>query len=69
MKQELSAGIILCIIGLSLVLVPAERWWIITEKWKTKDGSRPSKGYAIVMRVLGIVFTLAGAMLIKTAVK
>ncbi len=38
-------------------------------KWKTKDGSQPSGGYAIVMRVLGVVFALTGGVLIKMAVK
>jgi len=69
MKQELTAGIILCIIGLSLVMVPPEIWWVLTEKWKTKGDSRPTKAYAIVMRVLGIIFALVGGMLIKMAVK
>ena len=69
MKQELVAGIILGVIGLSLVVVPPEKWWILTEKWKTKDGSQPSEGYAVVMRVLGAVFALVGGMLIKWAVK
>ncbi len=69
MKQELTAGIILSVIGLSLVLVPPEKWWGMTEKWKTKDGSRPSEGYAVVMRLLGCIFALVGGMLIKWAVK
>ena len=69
MKQELVAGIILGVIGLSLVAVPSAKWWAVTEKWKTKDGSQPSKGYAVLMRVLGAVFALAGGMLIKWAVK
>ncbi len=69
MKQEIIAGSILCILGLSLVLIPPEKLWIFTEKWKTKDGSQPSKGYAIVMRVLGVVFALTGGMLIKMAVR
>jgi len=51
MKQELVAGIILGVIGLSLVAVPPARLWALTEKWKTKDGSRPSKGYAVLIRV------------------
>ena len=38
-------------------------------EWKTKDGSQPSKGYAVLMRVLGAVFALVGGMLIKWAVK
>jgi hypothetical protein len=69
MKQEIIAGIILCILGLSLVLIPSEKLWVITEKWKTKDGSQPSRGYAIVMRVLGVILALTGGMLIKMAVK
>ena len=69
MKQELVAGIILGVIGLSLVAVPSARWWALTERWKTKDGSQPSKGYAVLMRVLGAVFALVGGMLIKWAVK
>ena len=69
MKQELVAGVILGIIGLSLVVVPPTKWWAVTEKWKTKDGSRPSKGYAVLIRVLGVVFALVGGMLIKWAVK
>lgn len=69
MKQELVAGIILGVIGLSLVAVPPAKWWAVTEKWKTKDGSQPSKGNAVLMRVLGAVFALVGGMLIKWAVK
>ncbi len=69
MKQEIIAGIILCILGLSLVLIPSEKLWVITEKWKTNDGSQPSRGYVIVMRVLGVIFALTGGMLIKMAVK
>ena len=69
MKQELVAGIILGVIGLSLVAVPPSRVWALTEKWKTKDGSQPSKSYAVLMQVLGAVFALVGGMLIKWAVK
>ena len=69
MKQEFVAGIILGVIGLNLVAVPPAKWWAVTEKWKTKDGSQPSKGYAVLMKVLGAVFALVGGMLIKWAVK
>jgi len=69
MRQELVAGIILGVIGLSLVVVPPARVWALTEKWKTKDGSQPSKGYAVLIRVLGVIFALVGGMLIKWAVK
>ena len=53
----------------ALVAVPSAKWWVVTEKWKTKDGSQPSKGYAVLMRVLGAVFALVGGMLIKWAEK
>lgn len=69
MKQELVAGIILGIIGLSLVVVPPAGLWAVTEKWKTEDGSQPSKGYAVLIRALGVIFALVGGMLIKWAVK
>ena len=65
MKQELVAGIILGVIGLSLVAVPPAKWWAVTEKWKTKDGSQPSKGYAVLMRVLGAVFALVAECLLN----
>ena len=51
------------------MVVPPTKWWAVTEKWKTKDGSRPSKGYAVLIRVLGVIFALVGGMLIKWAVK
>ena len=69
MKQELVAGIILGVIGLNLVVVPPTGLWVLTEKWKTKDGSQPSKGYAVLIRVLGVIFALVGGMLIKWTVK
>lgn len=64
MKQELIAGIVICLIGLCLLLVPIGRLWTITEKWKSKGKSQPSKSYTILMRVLGAVFTAVGAALI-----
>ncbi len=69
MKQELLAGIIFVLMGLSLLLVPANILWTVTEKWKTKNGGQPSKGYIVIMRLLGMVFALAGGYLIKLAVK
>ena len=64
MKQEIIAGIILFAIGLSLLIIPPEKWWTATEKWKTKDGGQPSKSYAAVLRLLGIVFTSKGGILV-----
>ena len=69
MNQELTAGIVFCLLGLSLLFLSPDKLWMVTEKWKTKDGGQPSKSYTVVMRMLGIVFSLAGGLLIKLAVK
>ena len=63
MKQELLAGISLCVIGLILLFVPAKAIWTVTEKWKTKNGDAPSKNYTILIRVLGAVFSIVGITL------
>ena len=62
MNQELIAGIVIGVIGLSLLLVPAGKLWAFTEKWKAKGG-QPSQSYAVLMRALGAVFSMAGAAL------
>ena len=64
MKQELIAGIMLCLIGLSLLLIPADKLWAFTEKWKSRDGGQPSGGYAVLMRILGAVFSAVGMILV-----
>ena len=64
MKQELIAGIVIIVIGLSLLFLPIGILWAFTEKWKTEGGGQPSKSYTILMRILGIVFSLVGAALI-----
>ena len=64
MKQEILAGMVLCVIGLSLLIIPLARWWTATEKWKTQDGTMPSGRYAILLRILGTVFALAGGALV-----
>ena len=43
MNQEAVAGIILCVMGLALLLIPPNTWWRVAEKWKTEDGSGPTK--------------------------
>ena len=63
MKQELLASMVLCVIRLSLLIISPARWWAATEKWKTQDGTKPSKGYAVILRVLGAVFVLTGGAL------
>ena len=64
MKQELIAGIVIGLIGLCLFLTPADTLWTLTEKWESKDGGEPSKSYAVLMRILGAVFTLTGTAMI-----
>ena len=63
MKQEIIGGIVLCVMGLCLFLVPPDWLWKLTEKWKTKDGVGPTRSYAILVRVLGVLFASAGCAL------
>ena len=63
MKQEILAGIILCAIGLILLFVSPNALWAATEKWKTKGG-KPSRSYAVVIKVLGGIFAAVGGILI-----
>ena len=64
MKQELMAGIVIGLIGLCLLLVPMGRLWAFTEQWKSKEAGASSRGYTLLMRILGGVFAAAGAALI-----
>ena len=57
MKQEAIAGMILCAVGLTMLLISPNAWWKVAEKWKTKDGSGPAKSYTVILRVLGVVFS------------
>lgn len=63
MKQEVIAGVILCIMGLAMLLISPDAWWKIAEKWKTKDGSGPAQSYTVLLRVLGVVFIGVGIVL------
>lgn len=63
MKQEGIAGMVLCAMGLAMLLIPSNLWWRRTEKWKTKDGSGPSKSFTVILLVLGVVFFGAGITL------
>ncbi len=69
MKQELIAGIIFVVMSMCLILLPSSMLWTITERWKNQNGGDLSRGYTVVMRILGVVFALAGGYLIKLAVK
>ncbi len=63
MKQELIGGLVLCLIGLSLLLISPFRLWTITEKWKTQGGERPTREYTILIRLIGTFFAIAGGVL------
>ena len=63
MKQEILGGIVLCVMGAALFFVPPEWRWRLTEKWKTKDGTGPSKSYEILLKAPGILFAAAGVFL------
>ena len=63
MKQELIGGLVLCLIGLGLLIVPPVTLWTFTEKWKTEGGEQPSKKYVVLIRILGAVFAAAGCAL------
>ena len=69
MKQEAVAGMILCAMGLSLLLISPDIWWRATEKWKTRDGSGPSGKYIVLLRVLGAAFIVAGIILALSRLK
>ena len=56
MKQEVIAAIVMCVIGVGLLFVPANKVWSVTEKWKTTGGKGPSKSFVVITRLLGIVF-------------
>ena len=63
MNQELIGGLVLCLIGLSLLFISPFRLWTLTEKWKTQGGNGPSKQYAVLIRIIGAVFAVAGCAL------
>ena len=60
MKQDVIPAIVMCIMGASLLFVPANKVWSVTEKWKTIGGKGPSKSFVIITRILGLVFVAAG---------
>ena len=60
MKQEVIAAIVMCVIGVGLLFVPANKVWSVTEQWKTTGGKGPSKSFVVITRLLGIVFLGAG---------
>ena len=63
MKEEIIGGLVLCSMGLGLFFVSPVWLWTLTEKRKTKDGTGPSKSYAILLKALGFVFAAAGCAL------
>ena len=63
MKEEIIGGLVLCVMGLGLFFMSPVWLWTLTEKWKTKDGTGPSKSYGILLKALGLVFIAAGCAL------
>ena len=63
MKQELIGGLVLCLIGLSLLFISPVTLWTLTEKWKTEGGEGPTKEYTMLIRALGAVLAVAGGAL------
>ena len=63
MKQELNGGLVLCLIGLSLLFISPVTLWTLTEKWKTEGGEGPTKEYTMLIRALGAVLAVAGGAL------
>jgi hypothetical protein len=55
----LALGIFLIIIGVSMVIEPS-LFWLITESWKSNDGTEPSKLYIWSTRFGGIIVTVVG---------
>jgi hypothetical protein len=55
----LAIGIFLIIIGVSMVIEPS-LFWLLTESWKSNDGTEPSRLYIWSTRVGGIIFTVVG---------
>ena len=64
MKQEVIAAIVMCIMGVGLLFIPANKVWSVTEEWKTVGGKGPSMSFVVITRVLGIVFVAAGCGLL-----
>jgi hypothetical protein len=67
MIQVVIPGIVMCVMGLCLLFVSADKIWTIAEKWKTVGGERPSKSYVFITRVLGIVFIIVGGGLLVSS--
>ncbi|MGE8207022.1 DUF6199 family natural product biosynthesis protein [Heyndrickxia sp. NPDC080065] len=52
-------GIILIVIGVFMIIKPSV-FWLITQRWKSTDGTEPSYLYIWSTRFGGIMITLAG---------
>ena len=63
MTQERIAGILLMLIGMFLLVKPMAAWKI-TERWKNKDVSSPSKRYITTVRIVGGVACILAVLLL-----
>ncbi|NWQ42571.1 hypothetical protein MLOOGBEN_17870 [Bacillus sp. EB106-08-02-XG196] len=55
----LALGIFLIIIGVSMVIEPS-LFWLLTERWKSNDGTEPSRLYSLSTMFGGIIITVVG---------
>ena len=62
MKQNIIAGISLCLIGLVLCIFPSTIWKI-SEKWKSDNADKPSTKYITITRIVSGVFISIGIFL------
>jgi hypothetical protein len=62
----LALGIFLIIIGVGMVIEPS-LFWLLTESWKSNDGTEPSKLYIWSTVFGGCMTTVAGICCIIAA--
>ena len=66
MRQETVAGIVLCVIGPEMLLIPPQAWWTVAECGEVgkKDGCGPARSQTVVLRLMGMVFAGEGIPLV-----
>ena len=62
MTQERTAGALLVMIGMFLLIKP-KATWKMTEQWKNNDVTSPSSRYITTVRIVGGVACIPGVLL------